>query len=776
MSTQSSDNPPPVPPRLDPSPDQTRQRRRWTDRGEQDERLRLAAQMGKVGIWEWNIPDNRVTWSESHYAIHGVAHDQFDQTVEGFAALVHPDDRAEVAEAIQRTLTGGVPYEVEFRSIRPDGETIWLYANAVLIQEHGRPTRMLGATMDITQRKRTEEANARLAAIVDSSDDAIVAKTLDGIITSWNRSAERMFGYTEAEAVGRHISLIVPDDRRREQKDVLERLRNGEAIQHFETVRRTKDGRLLTISLTVSPIKDSRGRTIGASKIARDITERKRTETKLREAQERLHAVVNNAPITLFAFDQAGTVTFAAGQRLFPAAEDSVSAMIDRPIRDIFRDAAWMLADIERASSGSAFTNVGELAGRWTEVHWTPLRDDGGAIVGAIGVASDVTEKKRTEQEIIKVSKLESLGILAGGIAHDFNNILTAIVGNLALAKMYLKPDDKALTRVVESEKAALRAQTLTYQLLTFSKGGQPIKRTIALGEFLHESAEFPLQGSNVRCDVSVPEDLWLIEADEEQINQVIVNLVLNAQQAMPAGGGVRIVAKNVTVAEGDGLPVPPGDFVRITVRDQGVGIRRDDIEKIFDPFFTTKPKGSGLGLTSAYWIIKRHGGHMVAESTMGSGSTIVFYLPRSSADRPAGLAPDTVTVRGKGRILFMDDEAPIRDFTSELLAQLGYEVVVCADGHEAIERFEKARLEGRPFDAVILDLTVRTGMGGQEAIAHLRRLDPQVKAIVSSGYSTDPVMADFSSYGFAARAAKPYRAKDFSAVLAEVLQTKPSS
>lgn len=632
---------------------------------------------------------------------------------------------------------------------------------------------VLAHITDAGARRWVEETYARFIAVIDSSDDAIIGKTVNGIVTSWNRAAQRIFGYAETEAVGRHISLIIPPNRLREEEDVLARLRNGDTIDHFETVRRTRDGRLIDISLTVSPIRDAEGRLIGAVKVARDISERKKTEASLRETQTRLKAVVHNAPITLLALDRDGALTFAEGRSLMAAADLSSSAILGHSAFQVFRDVPWIVDNIRRSFKGESFWDTGEVGGQWFEAHWAPLRDDGDALVGVIGVALNVTDKKRAEDEMVRASKLESIGILGGGIAHDFNNILTAIVGNLTLAKMYLHPDHKVFRRLVESEKAALRAQTLTQQLLTFSKGGAPIKRKLAVADLLPESAEFALQGSNVRCDVSLPDDLWPVEADEGQIHQVITNLVLNAQQAMPGGGVILIRAENVSTADDTSLPLSHGEYVRITVTDHGTGIPPEFLAKIFDPFFTTKPKGSGLGLTTAYWILKRHGGHLCAESTPGMGSSFFLYLPRSTKRPRLPEMSEQSAIRGSGRILFMDDEAPIREFAEEFFSHLGYEVECSEDGEDAIERFQRARRAGRPFAAVILDLTVRAGMGGRETIAALRRIDPQITAIVSSGYSTDPVMADFKQHGFAARVNKPYQPEDLSRILGVLLQSQ---
>ena len=375
----------------------------------------------------------------------------------------------------------------------------------------------------------------------------------------------------------------------------------------------------------------------------------------------------------------------------------------------------------------------------------------------------DVSEKKKTEEEIVKSKKIESLGILAGGIAHDFNNLLTGILGNISLAQTYLTPDHRAFERLEAAADASKRARELTHQLLTFSKGGLPIKTTASIAELLRDSAGFVLRGSSVRYELSIPHDLWSVEIDPGQVNQVVNNLFINALQAMPKGGTISVQAENCPVDEDSVIPITPGNYVRIHIQDQGVGITPDNIQKIFDPYFTTKKTGSGLGLTTAYSIIKKHEGLITVGSQVGVGTTFCIYLPASQASlrSPLGHEDGNKGHRSKGKILVMDDEELIRDLAAELLTQLGYEVFLVKDGAAAIAVYQQARKLGEPFDAVIMDLTIPGGMGGKEALLRIRELDPNVRAIVSSGYCNDPVMADFSEYGFVGVLRKPYEADD---------------
>lgn len=402
-----------------------------------------------------------------------------------------------------------------------------------------------------------------------------------------------------------------------------------------------------------------------------------------------------------------------------------------------------------------------------------PIRAKDGTVIGVVLVFRDVTDRIKMERELLIARKLEAVGILAGGIAHDFNNILTAILGNLALAKQTLPHDDRLFRRLAEAEKATIRATGLTKQLLTFAKGGQPVKRPTAIGDLLRDWAGFALRGANVRCEFSLPADLWNVNIDEGQMSQVIHNLVLNAQQAMPEGGVVWISGGNVTVEAGrqeQPLPLRDGPYVKVSIQDHGMGIQPEHLSKIFDPYFTTKQTGSGLGLSTSFSIIKNHDGHIIVQSQPGVGTTFSIYLPASFEPLTPGEAPGVVPHMGQGRILIMDDEEPVRGVLIQMLAHCGYEAEGAGDGAQALDLYRQALEAGRPYHAVIMDLTIPGGMGGRETMEKLLELVPKVKAIVSSGYATDPVMANFRQYGFSGVVTKPYQIGELSRVLHQVL------
>lgn len=386
-----------------------------------------------------------------------------------------------------------------------------------------------------------------------------------------------------------------------------------------------------------------------------------------------------------------------------------------------------------------------------------------------IFIVRDITEKRKIQKEFLRTRQIESLGILAGGIAHDFNNFLTGIMGNISLAKFFAKPDDKIFERLTIAENASMKAKDLTQQLLTFAKGGAPIKEVASISEALKESINFILSGTNVKCSFDMPDDLWMIEADIGQMNQVINNLIINAMHAMPEGGKIDVMAENAETTLANELPIPAGKYVKVSVRDYGNGIPEDDITKIFEPYYTTKENGSGLGLAVVYSIIKRHKGHITVESRPGIGTTFTFYLPATQNEKQESYFSEKDIKHVQGRVLVMDDADFIREILLSFLQHLGFEVEYAKDGSEAIDLYKKAMNSDKPFDVVIMDLTVPGGMGGKDAIKVLLEIDPEVNAIVSSGYSDDLVMANYSEYGFKGALTKPFRIERLNELLLKI-------
>ena len=520
--------------------------------------------------------------------------------------------------------------------------------------------------------------------------------------------------------------------------------------------------------------------------IYQDITTRKQLEQALSEEKKRLEVTLRSTGDGVITTDMEGKIVLlnrvaeqltgwtqdeASGKPLgevFHIIDEHTRKRITNPVKTVLKTGRIVglinhAVLVSRDGSERIIADSG-----------APIRDDHGNLFGVVLLFRDITEVRKLEEEIQQTEKLQSIGNLAGGIAHDFNNYLTGIMGNISLAKRYVESKGKAMERLEEAEIASIRARDLTQQLLIFSSGGAPIKKLISIGKLIEDTVGFAMRGSNVRPEFYLPDDLWAIVADEGQINQVISNIIINAVQAMPQGGEVNVEAENLVISRRRTLPLPRGNYVEITIRDYGIGIAKEHLARIFEPFFTTKQKGSGLGLATSHSIIKKHDGHIAVESKLGAGTTVHVYLPASMETAPIReeVIEEAVLV-GNGRILVMDDEETIRKLLYAGLTEVGYEVQLTNDGAEAIERYSEAKKAGQPFDAVILDLTIPGGMGGKEAIKKLLELDPDVKAIVSSGYATDPIMSEYKEYGFSAVVPKPYSVAQIEKTLQGLLRKK---
>jgi PAS domain S-box-containing protein len=532
-----------------------------------------------------------------------------------------------------------------------------------------------------------------------------------------------------------------------------------------------------------SPVRRD-GKIIGTVGFSRDITERKQAEYLLSAERERLMVTLRSIGDGVIATDTRGKVVIMnrIAEALTGWSENEargkplsqvftiINELTRRPCINSVDKVLATGAVVELANhtlliaKDGSMRNIGDSG--------APILDDSGATVGVVLVFRDMTEKQKLLDAAQKTQKLESLGVLAGGIAHDFNNLLSGIFGYIDLARQASK-DDLVREHLQSAMSAMGRARSLTLQLLTFSKGGAPKRATGPLFPFVKDTVDFALSGSNVKCAFEIQSDLWPCNVDKNQIGQVIDNIVINAVQAMPAGGPIKLTAMNIAITENERPGLARGDYVKLSIEDKGTGIPRELLPRIFDPFFTTKQKGSGLGLATTFSILSRHGGHIEVESEPGKGTVFHVYLPASHEIEKA--AADTASKpipRGSGRILLMDDEESIRKTVGLMLQGLGYSCECAENGSEAIRAFDEANKRGAPFTAAIFDLTVAGEMGGREAAEIIRKTDTAIKIFVSSGYAQDPVLADPTRYGFDAGIPKPYSIAELAEMLNRYLIT----
>jgi len=703
-----------------------------------------------------------------------------------FAGFMHEDDLPHLEQAFVDAVAGvkrsGM---LEFRLVCRDGRIIWAHGNPEPEVTGAKISGFNAIIYDITDRKRLEEelreSEAQFSATLENAPDGVYMNDLEGNFLYGNRRCEEIIGYKREELIGKNfLELnILPENSLARAAEILQDNINGKFTGPDELELISRDGCRVPVEINTSVIQQGGKKVVLA--FVRDISERKRVEKLLIDNEARYRSLFENNPAAVYSVDMQGRFTSvnAAAMRLTGYSEEealriSIADVAAPDYLDIMRS---HFVDSLRGESQSYEAAINAKDGKriYVYITGTPIIMDGN-IVGVYGIAEDISDRRRLEEEQQRVAKLESVGLLAGGIAHDFNNILTAILGNISLAGMEAQEGSELHGSLEEAQKAVLRAKDLTKQLLTFSRGGAPVMKLSSLRELLKDTSDFALRGSNVKCVFSIPDDLWHAEIDAGQVSQVIHNLVINAQQAMPEGGTIELTAQNIALSEtrrlGKGLPLKKGNYVRIAVTDHGSGIPAQHMDRIFDPFFTTKQKGSGLGLATSFSIARQHGGHLSAVSAPNSGSTFYLYLPASRAkSTPRQANKMEIKPAGKASILVMDDEQGVREVAGRMLRHVGYrDIEFAADGAEAIKLYKAAMESGNPFTVAILDLTIPGGMGGKMTVKKLHKIDPGVKAIVSSGYVDDSVIAKYKEYGFSGMVAKPYTIEELRKALQDVI------
>lgn len=613
-----------------------------------------------------------------------------------------------------------------------------------------------------------EHREALLRRIFDANTDAMLILTQEYEIRFFNPSAANLLDANESSLAGETFPFEVSTSNSSELE--IPEANGGSRLVELSAVDLVWEGESALLV------------------ILRDITLRRSAELELKREKERLSVTLDSIVDAVIATDQSGAVeriNQEASRLTGVTNQDATGKPLSEVLRLKNTESGKLLEDPIKelllpeyrdnfSKSGLALDRGEGREPLLVTAEMRCILDDEGMNHGCVTVLRDITKQKKVEEELFQNEKLNSISLLASGIAHDFNNMLTAILGNISVVRMDTNEDDKNSKKLLAAETAALQAKSLTQQLLTFSKGGAPSLEVTTIEQLVEESAQFILRGSNVKCEVRKEDSIWAIEADRGQISQVVNNLIINADQAMPSGGTITLKLKNCRLrhAEVPGLKV--GEYVCIQVVDQGVGISPENMKRIFDPYFTTKDQGNGLGLASSHSIIRSHYGSMTVESELGAGTCFSVYLPKAKgtvvAEKPkeeaaTGKKAETIH-KGKGRILVMDDMEAMMMVAGEILNALGYEVEFTTNGEEAIEAYKKAKESGNPFDAVVFDLTVPGGMGGEEASEILIEYDPDLIAIASSGYSTSNVMSDYENSPFSAVVPKPYRIKEMSDAL----------
>ena len=593
-----------------------------------------------------------------------------------------------------------------------------------------------------------------------------------------NKAAQKISGYSREELYTMNIWLLVhPEDVQMLKDRFLKRVQGDKSIpERYEFRIITKSGHIKWLDFTGRIIVYENEPAVLATVF--DITDRKRAEQELMAEKERLAATLSAIADGVIAVDKEQKIILCNKQARRMLNIDKKEQLDAINFSDFFKTINENtlkpqenpMAKMIAMDGNKQIDKTGYLVRKnnkrvLIEYSVAPIKDKESVLIGGVVAFRDITEKQRMEKELLKNQKLESIGVLAGGIAHDFNNFLTAIMGNLSLMRLRVRDDEKLSQRIQSAEKAANRAQELTQQLLTFSKGGAPIKKHANLEELVRDSAEFVLSGSNVDYVLEVDNNLWTAEVDAGQISQVIQNIIINANHAMPNGGTIHIKLKNFNYTGNKSLPIKNGDYVQLLIKDSGIGIPEKYLSRIFDPFFTTKQSGSGLGLATSFSIISKHDGYIDVQSEVGKGTQFLIYLPASkeapSKEKEIKAQPLKKYGKKNGLILVMDDEDMIREIATELLGQLGYLTIHAADGKQALSLYKKLSDDGKKIDLVIMDLTIPGGMGGKETIAELLKYDSTATAIVSSGYSNDPVMAQYKEYGFKGCLQKPFKLEE---------------
>lgn len=704
-----------------------------------------------------------------------------------FLSHIHPDDRERLLSEYATASRTHDPFHAEYRILVGNNRTLWIRDQAKVVRgQDGVSFILQGVMLDVTDQKRLEEELLRwdeeARTLTEHLPDMIARIDAQGRLLYLNKwfdmsrdvSPEWYLGKTTIEL---GLPEVVSVAWGKEMKRVCQEKVSSIVEFSFSTWEKQVffESRLI-------PEYGKSGKVSSILIVTRDLTEKMQSENALKESEERFRQLAESIADVFWLVDSE-TQRFiyvspayaknwgASSQELYSNPDAWLSVVHPEDRMKVERNLSRKLVEGTLDLEYRILLRDGTI--RWIHDRAYPIRNEEDVVYRIAGMAEDVTIRKQFEEERLRVSKLDSLGLLAGGLAHDFNNLLTAILGQLSLAKFFIASDNPLFHRLNEAELASLRAQDLTQQLLTFAKGGSPVRTAASLSQVVEENASFVLTGSNIKSEFHLAKNLWTVEVNVGQISQVVQNLVINAMQAMDHGGTLTVFGQNITVERESGRnpqQLTAGRWVKVSFIDQGVGIPKASLVKIFDPYFTTKASGHGLGLATSHSIIKNHDGVLIVDSEVNVGTTFTMFLPASNELQVLEEKMSPQIHVGQGKVLVMDDEEPIRNVLGEMLDVCEYSFQVASNGKEALAIFAQAQEKGLPFDAVILDLTIPGEMGGRAVIQKMLQIVPSVKAIVVSGYSNDPVLANYQEYGFHGRISKPFRLGEVSDVLHQVL------
>jgi PAS domain S-box-containing protein len=729
---------------------------------EKEHILSESQQIAHIGSWTYDMT-GRFTWSDETYRIYGVSPNTFTLNAESFINLIHPDDQTAIQAWITACMADEKPGELEFRTILPDGSIRFIRGRGELkYNSENRPAYMSGTAQDITEHKQTRkilaETTQTLQSLFRASPVAIIVLNVSGEITMWSPSAEHLFGWKAEEVLGR-LNPIVPEEKKDEYKSFLERILNGESFAGIEVKRLRKDGSYLDALLSTAPVYDQNGSITGIMGILTDITERKKIEERFFQITHDWEDTFNSITDMVTVHDKDYNIIHA---------NKAAEKILNLPILDITPQKCYRFYHgTDRPPEGcpscecinTGLPSTTELyephLEMFIEITAIPRFDSSNNIAGVIHVVRDISERKKLEDQLRQSQKLEAIGELASGIAHDFNNILTAIIGYANILKIKLKDDPLKINIdqiLVSSEKGA----HLTQSLLAFSRQQVSSPEPVDINELVRNMEKLLLSviSENIELKTVLTGELTVM-ADGIQIDQVLINLCTNARDAMPNGGRLIIETKKVGPSAGvflhekRGLPKltdkgsePSGEFAEISVSDTGIGMEEKIRDRIFEPFFTTKEidKGTGLGLSIVYGIIKQHNGYIVCESEPGKGTSFKIYLPIINAEITGKEIEEIPHVTGTPHtILLAEDEFIVRKLTKQVLEEFGYKVIEAVDGEDAVNMFiaNKDDVELLMFDVIM------PGMSGKEAYDRIRKITPDIKMILTSGYPADFINKD---------------------------------